>query len=312
MIRCGSLSGVESGDRESGRRARRPRLAGGVLARGYGRLRRLRDELRGLRSQVGLPLPDLVNEVERALGLDIEVAARSGLDPSPPAPTSTPSSTPPPRSRAMPRTRRSARSSPTSRPPRPRSSGWRPGAWGDQQRQAPHRPRVQGPGVARGRRPRPVVRPAEERRPRQGSIFPSPPQNATRWTANPRVLPFMLRGDRADLPALTGLEKDDLAAFDQACAERDLREERRLAYVAVTRASALLITTGYWWGSSGRPLGPSPFLEEVRAVCVPRRVRPGMDRPAGGGRREPAARRPRGGAVAHRTRRTRTIRPDRP
>ncbi|MFD0540999.1 3'-5' exonuclease [Actinomadura luteofluorescens] len=104
--------------------------------------------------------------------------------------------------------------------------------------------------------------------PAKGSIFPSPPQNATRWTANPRVLPFMLRGDRADLPALTGLEKDDLSAFDQACSERDLREERRLAYVAVTRASSLLITTGYWWGSSGRPLGPSPFLEEVRAVCL--------------------------------------------
>src|SRR5690606_5910673 len=110
--------------------------------------------------------------------------------------------------------------------------------------------------------------PRKDGGPAKGSIFPSPPQNATRWTANPRVLPFMLRGDRADLPALNGLEKDDLAAFDRACAERDLREERRLAYVAVTRASSLLIATGYWWGSSGRPLGPSPFLEEVREVCL--------------------------------------------
>src|SRR5690606_7365136 len=110
--------------------------------------------------------------------------------------------------------------------------------------------------------------PRKDGGPAKGSIFPSPPQNATRWTANPRVLPFMLRGDSADLPALTGLEKDDLAAFDRACSERDLREERRLAYVAVTRASSLLIATGYRWGSSGRPLVPSPFLEEVRAVCL--------------------------------------------
>jgi DNA helicase-2/ATP-dependent DNA helicase PcrA len=48
---------------------------------GFRRLRRLRDEFRTLRGQVGLPLPDLVAEVERTLGLDIEVAARPGLDP---------------------------------------------------------------------------------------------------------------------------------------------------------------------------------------------------------------------------------------
>ncbi|MEV4253320.1 PD-(D/E)XK nuclease family protein, partial [Spirillospora sp. NPDC049652] len=104
--------------------------------------------------------------------------------------------------------------------------------------------------------------------PAKGSIFPSPPQNTTRWTANPRVLPFPLRGDYADLPKLNGLEKDDLARFDEQSIRRDLLEERRLAYVALTRASALLIATGYWWGSSSRPVGPSPYLEEVREVCV--------------------------------------------
>jgi DNA helicase II / ATP-dependent DNA helicase PcrA len=36
----------------------------------------------------------------------------------------------------------------------------------------------------------------------------------------------------------------------------------------VTRASHLLIATGYWWGSSSRPLGPSPFLEEIREGCL--------------------------------------------
>ncbi|MEO5876448.1 MAG: PD-(D/E)XK nuclease family protein, partial [Streptosporangiaceae bacterium] len=103
--------------------------------------------------------------------------------------------------------------------------------------------------------------------PGKGSIFPTPPASSTRWTANPRMIPFPLRGDQVDLPRLSGLAKPDLAAFEEACAERDLREERRLAYVAVTRASHLLIATGYWWGAATKALGPSPFLEEIREVA---------------------------------------------
>ncbi|MES9538343.1 UvrD-helicase domain-containing protein [Actinomadura sp. NPDC000600] len=236
---------------------------------GYGRLRRLRDELRGLRSQVGLPLPDLVNEVERALGLDIEVAARSGLDPVTAradldafidAAATFAGDAEDPTLGAFLAYLKAAETE---------EFGLEAGRVGETDSvklltvhasKGLEWPVVVVPGLA--------YTPQKNGGPAKGSIFPSPPQNATRWTANPRVLPFMLRGDRADLPALTGLEKDDLAAFEQACSERDLREERRLAYVAVTRASSLLITTGYWWGSSGRPLGPSPFLEEVRAVCL--------------------------------------------
>lgn len=236
---------------------------------GYGRLRRLRDELRVLRGQVGLPLPDLVNEVERALGLDIEVAARSGLDPVTAradldafidAAATFAGDAEDPTLGALLAYLKAAETE---------EFGLEAGRVGETDSvklltvhasKGLEWPVVVVPGLA--------YTPQKNGSPAKGSIFPSPPQNATRWTANPRVLPFMLRGDRADLPALMGLEKDDLAAFDQACLERDLREERRLAYVAVTRASALLITTGYWWGSSGRPLGPSPFLEEVRAVCL--------------------------------------------
>ncbi|KAB2343433.1 ATP-dependent helicase [Actinomadura rudentiformis] len=236
---------------------------------GYGRLRRLRDELRGLRSQVGLPLPDLVNEVERALGLDIEVAARSGLDPVTAradldafidAAATFAGDAEDPTLGAFLAYLKAAETE---------EFGLEAGRVGETNSvklltvhasKGLEWPVVIVPGLS--------YTPQKSGGPAKGSIFPSPPQNATRWTANPRVLPFMLRGDRADLPALRGLEKDDLAAFDQACAERDLREERRLAYVAVTRASSLLIVTGYWWGSSGRPLGPSPFLEEVRETCM--------------------------------------------
>src|SRR5260221_11886194 len=89
----------------------------------------------------------------------------------------------------------------------------------------------------------------------------------TRWTDNPRLLPFWLRGDEAGLPALAGVDPDSLAAFGHACADRNLAEERRLAYVAVTRAAYWLACTGYWWGAGKSPLGPSPFLQEVADSC---------------------------------------------
>src|SRR5581483_9616220 len=49
---------------------------------GHARLAALGAELRDLRSRVARPLPDLVGEIERMLGLDIEVAARPGGDPA--------------------------------------------------------------------------------------------------------------------------------------------------------------------------------------------------------------------------------------
>ncbi len=52
----------------------------GYSPAGHSRLAALAAELRELRSRVARPLPDLVGEVERALGLDIEVAARPGRD----------------------------------------------------------------------------------------------------------------------------------------------------------------------------------------------------------------------------------------
>ncbi|MFC5185342.1 ATP-dependent DNA helicase [Actinomadura harenae] len=236
---------------------------------GFGRLRRLRDELRHLRYQAGLPLPDLVAEVERALGLDIEVAARSGLDPVTAradldafvgAAADFAGDAEDPTLGAFLAYLTAAESE---------EFGLEAGRVGETNSvklltvhasKGLEWPVVVVPGL--------TSMPQKNGAPAKGSIFPSPPQNTTRWTANPRVLPFPLRGDYADLPKLDGLEKDDLARFDERSIRRDLLEERRLAYVALTRASALLIATGYWWGSSSRPVGPSPYLEEVREVCV--------------------------------------------
>ena len=101
----------------------------------------------------------------------------------------------------------------------------------------------------------------------KSQVFPARPRTPTRWTQNPRLIPFPLRGDRDDLPELSALDADSLAEFNEACAARDLAEERRLAYVAATRAAFWLGCSGYWWGDATSPLGPSAFLTEVRAAC---------------------------------------------
>jgi DNA helicase-2/ATP-dependent DNA helicase PcrA len=88
------------------------------------------------------------------------------------------------------------------------------------------------------------------------------------------ALPFALRGDADDLPVLNVAAAEDQVdveearkRFAEACSERGLAEERRLAYVAVTRARHLLLCSGYWWDQATRPRGPSVFLDEVRAHC---------------------------------------------
>jgi DNA helicase-2/ATP-dependent DNA helicase PcrA len=238
-------------------------------AAGYARLTRLRDELRLLRGQAMLPLPDLVTEVERVLGLDIEVAARYGLDPVTAradldafvdAATAFAGDAEDPTLAAFLAYLKAAEAE---------EFGLEAGRVGETNSvklltvhasKGLEWPVVVVPGLS--------YLPQKNGAPAKGSIFPSPPRTSTRWTANPRLLPYPLRGDSADLPRLAGLERDDLAAFDQASADRDVREERRLCYVAVTRASHLLIATGYRWGSATRPLHPASFLAEIREVCL--------------------------------------------
>jgi DNA helicase-2/ATP-dependent DNA helicase PcrA len=241
---------------------------------GYGRMHALAGELRRLRAHVGRPLADLTAEAERVLGLDIEVAARPGADPV--------------AARADLDAFTDVAAAFTGEGAEPtlgaflayltaaqqEEFGLETGRVGDSDSvklltvhaaKGLQWPAVFVPGLALGER---------------SQVFPARPRVSTRWTDNARLIPFGLRGDAADLPVLRGLDSASLTAFGDACSARDLAEERRLMYVAATRAAFWLGCSGYWWGEGGTcRLGPSPFLEEIRSSGAAR-VSQWADEPA--------------------------------
>ena len=106
-------------------------------------------------------------------------------------------------------------------------------------------------------------------------VFPVEGQPVADWTKQLATLPFPLRGDRGELPELRWQDASDqveargaIDEFRTACKVRGELEERRLAYVAVTRARNVLACSGYWWDTTKTVRGPSSLLEEVRAVCA--------------------------------------------
>ena len=230
---------------------------------GYTRMHALAGELRRLRAHIGRPLADLTAEAERVLGLDIEVAARPGVDPV--------------AARADLDAFTDVADAFTGEGAEPtlgaflayltaaqqEEFGLETGRVGESDSvklltvhaaKGLQWPAVFVPGLALGER---------------SQVFPAKPRVSTRWTDNPRLIPFGLRGDAGDLPELLGLDAASLEAFAQGCAARDLSEERRLMYVAATRAAFWLGCSGYWWGEGGSSrLGPSPFLEQVRKSGV--------------------------------------------
>jgi DNA helicase II / ATP-dependent DNA helicase PcrA len=234
---------------------------GAYSAAGHARLAALAAELRALRGHAGRPLPELVSEVERALGLDIEVAARPGADPAgshadldafADAAAAFAGDQEEPTLGAFLAYLTAAEAE---------EFGLEAGRVGDTDSV-----KLATVHAAKGLQWAAVFVPGLSGGP-HGHVFPARPKLVTRWTENPRLLPFGLRGDAADLPALVGLDAEALASFTEACADRELAEERRLAYVAATRAAFWVGCTGYWWGSGVSRLGPSVFLDEVRAAC---------------------------------------------
>ncbi|MEU8224490.1 ATP-dependent DNA helicase [Kribbella sp. NPDC048915] len=95
-------------------------------------------------------------------------------------------------------------------------------------------------------------------------VFPSD-RGRDKWTTNAKVLPWPLRGDADTLPDIGELTNAGLKAFAEECKHVNALEERRLGYVAFTRAKELLVATGHWWGpTQKRPRGPSAYLETLK------------------------------------------------
>ncbi|MDJ0334513.1 ATP-dependent DNA helicase [Salinibacterium sp. G-O1] len=99
--------------------------------------------------------------------------------------------------------------------------------------------------------------------------LPAASREGTGWI---RVgqLPFEFRGDARELPRLDWQALENQAEFDAALkifkselAARHQAEERRLGYVAVTRAQDSLLLTGAFWGGQGKPRPPGAFLAEL-------------------------------------------------
>ena len=235
-------------------------------ADGHRRVLALRDELRRLRRLTASALPDLVMAVVRTLGLDVELASRPGVRPTD----------------ALLDVDRFVEVAEEFV-----ASGEDPGllaflAYLDtaEERERglevevaePDASRVQLMTVhaAKGLEWDVVVVAGLTK-----GVFPVDGQPVADWTKQIATLPFPLRGDRPELPELAWDRAEDqksahdlLGEFREACRARGLLEERRLAYVAVTRARDLLLCSGYWWDGASRSRGPSALLTELQELCL--------------------------------------------
>lgn len=116
--------------------------------------------------------------------------------------------------------------------------------------------------------------------------FPS--NRDSRWSSGSAALPWPLRGDRADLPQWDLDQPDQKGWLD---AEKDFKanvqahgeaEERRLAYVAYTRAKHVLwLSSAAWVGGRGSMADMSPFLAELGPLAGVGGA-PGLLTPGGG------------------------------
>ena len=100
--------------------------------------------------------------------------------------------------------------------------------------------------------------------------FPTRSRSSGAWLSDPGTLPYPLRGDASALPQLRTdgvADQSDLVSrvndLYDASRTAHLDEERRLAYVAVTRARHSLLLHGYRWAEGKKPREPSEFLLEV-------------------------------------------------
>jgi DNA helicase-2/ATP-dependent DNA helicase PcrA len=95
------------------------------------------------------------------------------------------------------------------------------------------------------------------------------------WLKNEKHVPFALRGDAHELPVFTldGISKNSEAAkaikeFARQCVDHiKMREEMRLAYVAVTRARTHLLCTTSWWRDGANSVSPSQIFTLIAGAA---------------------------------------------
>ena len=229
-----------------------------------GRLQRLSDELRQLRSYMGDDLTTLLGEVERAMLLDIEVAARPGI--------------------SIHQARRNLDAFQDAAAGFLHTSqrvdvlaflAWLEAAAAEENGLDAAAPEVNHEAVqlltvhaSKGLEWDVVFVPGLN-----AGAFPS--SRDSRWSSGSAALPWPLRGDRADLPQWDLDQPDQKGWLD---AEKEFKsavqahgeaEERRLAYVAYTRAKHVLwISSAAWVGSRAGLAEMSPFLSGLEGLTA--------------------------------------------
>jgi ATP-dependent DNA helicase UvrD/PcrA len=232
---------------------------------GFGRLWAYAHELAQLRENLDQPLPDLIAEIERTTGLEVEVAVRGG-------------------DAALGRAHLDAFGNVAARFAA-ESEGATLGAFLAYLRAAEDEERGLSPGEVEVVEGAVQILTAHAAKGLEWDLvaiaglthgsWPGRTKNSDHYLDGLGVLPFPLRGDQDGLPALDvdGCAdqqqlRDAVDDFRASWAAHDEREERRLAYVAVTRPRRWLLASGSWWGEGVRPRGPSAFLEEIAQVCA--------------------------------------------
>jgi ATP-dependent DNA helicase UvrD/PcrA len=94
---------------------------------------------------------------------------------------------------------------------------------------------------------------------RRSSLFPDTSRQPNP-VKQPHTLPFDVRGDAEVLPEYTG----NLNRFKDELTQRALEEERRLCYVALTRArEVLVVSAAHWYEGPMEPFTPGRFFTEI-------------------------------------------------